>query len=209
MKRCYLLLVVAPWLCCCGKSAKNQASFDPEKAALKAATLKERPVTIQSRPILRQEDGLTWLEASQGEIDVTEMWAREGQSPPVKLDPTTTYQFDLLEQPYLADPNMGYDEEYLWVPCLIRILDSGQVIHDASICALHKVPMKREVVPIQYGFPAHSNGFVAARKNRFPNATPYLEGGCCVGPDRTARVFRCERCIEEQKTWEAEHPEDH
>lgn len=208
MKWCrILLLLVAPWSSACKEGGAKLTPFDPEKAALKAVTLDERPVTIHSKPEISDDTGGSWLKASEGDTHFIEHWGDHGQSPPVELDPAKIYQFDLLEQPYVADPSANGGEEFNWLASLVRILDSGQVIYDASICSLHKVPMKRAAVPIQYGLTLHPDEFHAARTTKFPNAAPLMEGGCCIGYDRTTRVFRCERCIQEQQAWDAAHPQ--
>ncbi|HEY1122732.1 MAG TPA: hypothetical protein VGE67_14070 [Haloferula sp.] len=207
MKWSLLLLLVAPWSSSCKKGGANHVAFDREKAAQKASTLAEKPATIHSKPKFSDDVGGTWLEAAEGDTFVIEYWGDKGQTPPAELDPKKTYQFDLIKQPYVADPDANEGEEFNWSASLVRILDSGQVIYDASICSLHKVQMKRGVVPFQYGLPLFREGFEVAKKTKFPNATPYVDGGCCVASDRTTRVFRCERCIQEQQVWDAAHPQ--
>jgi len=207
MKWCRLLWLLAPWFSACKESGASHVAFDREKAAQKASTLVERPVTIHSKPKISDDGAGPWLEASEGDTSLIDHWGDQENSPPVELDPNKTYQFDLLQQPYVVDPSANGGQEFHWFASLVRILDSGQVIYDASICPLHEVQMKREAVPIQYGLPLYPEGFHTARKTKFPNATPYTEGGCVMGANRTTRVFRCEQCIQEQQIWDTAHPQ--
>lgn len=183
-------------------------SIYPKLALLLAipscSQVKERSITIESKPVISKESGYTLLTASQGDVEVFTAWPRDGEKQTAKLDLRKTYRFDLLQQRRHLPHRILDERSSYWSADLVSISDGDQMIYDATICPVHRIQMKRHTVLISYGFPSFPKGYLEARKTRFPNANSMVLGGCTVGPhsDKHERTFRCERCIQEERAWE-------
>jgi hypothetical protein len=100
----------------------------------------------------------------------------------------------------------------------VRYLDSIvrplALLQRPPMCDVHHVQMSVGVVPIFYGLPmSASSRFGLARQRRFwrdrdrwfPNAYPYVLGGCTMGAERFAEVYFCSRCRDERRLWLHSH----
>ena len=165
------------------------------------AAAKERTISIEARPALQEGyGGSKQLSAQQGGIVVYSTWPAEAP----KLDQKRTYRFELVQEYRPHSP--GTTDKIpvgFWTSRLVKVFEGDRLVYDASICPVHHRQMTLQAVPISYGLPSFSNEYQKARDTRFPHANSYVLGGCSVGPEKNARVFRCKDCIGEEKAWEA------
>jgi hypothetical protein len=74
-----------------------------------------------------------------------------------------------------------------------------------TVCQVHHVPLQDDTVHIAYGLLCFPPGYWDAEKSLFPNARPWVGGGCSVlEPDR-AYVRFCPECRQAREQWMAEH----
>ena len=82
----------------------------------------------------------------------------------------------------------------------------------SGICNIHKVPMKKTLVPISWGLPDTSVGPLPSTEIRFfPHARDYVNGGCEVDPAREnakVPIYICPECEHAQWRWIKAHPRD-
>ena len=126
-----------------------------------------------------------------------------GNAPkPGTLAKGRSYTVELLEEEhrYAISDTLSSS----WSPELMRLKDGGRVLFDASLCRVHGVTMKRQIVPISYGLPsflAFDRAYETARESEFPN-TGVVPGGCCVDEERlVTRAWVCATCVAHEKQW--------
>jgi hypothetical protein len=72
-------------------------------------------------------------------------------------------------------------------------------------CEVHAVPLRLDMVPVTFGFPAPCPAEDQAEAARFPNAATTFHGGCAVvSPDRAAVVRFCPECRLAEAAWRGE-----
>lgn len=173
------------------------------------AAVKERAISIEARPVIKEEFGRRVLSAGEGQNVVYAAWPKGGESQLPELDPRKTYRFELIQeyQRFPLGALEGIPAGY-WRSDLVRIGQEDRTLYDATICRVHQHQMTRQTLPISYGLPLFSKEYLEARKTRFPNANSTVLGGCSVSPDsaKHSRNFRCERCIQEERAWEEQNP---
>lgn len=71
-----------------------------------------------------------------------------------------------------------------------------------DVCPLHGVTMTRKEVPIIYGMPSQAE-FEEMRvaKAKFPFGREYRLGGCILKPEKTAKIYVCEKCVAARNAW--------
>ena len=157
---------------------------------------KERSLTIEAKPVFKKDGSYRTLEAGDRSI----YWPPHAPRPD-ELERDRHYQFELVEEKIFPDHD-------IWSPELVRLRDGDDVLFDASICAVHKIPMKRTVVPITYGLIFLNTPYGDAQGKEFPNI-PIAFGGCCVDHDRNVtRTWVCKECETSDAAWRAKHPTD-
>ena len=110
-----------------------------------------------------------------------------------KIDPSQEYQIDVLTSIYV-EPNSINDE-------ILRVMRNGYVVIDASICRVHKVPMKRHIED-SYSAEEYPESFFRQQKEEFPNdGNEYL--GCGSGP--SFPTWKCPECSRRYDTWIKKH----
>ena len=84
-----------------------------------------------------------------------------------------------------------------------------QAAKNAGTCHVHRTPLTKETVPIQYGLPAASSGDpdTDVRMKQFPFSRQSPMGGCEVTADapRTVEISVCSECVAAEKAWRASH----
>lgn len=98
------------------------------------------------------------------------------------LDLSKTYKAELLTRIY-KKPDRIFDD-------LLRISLNGRVIHDESVCVIHKSPMKRE---IENGVSRedYPESFLSLQKTEFANdGNAYLRCGSGISHPR----WKCPEC---------------
>ena len=71
-------------------------------------------------------------------------------------------------------------------------------------CPVHDEPLLIEEVPIRSGLLRFPLEYYAARRELFPFANAYVEGGCLVGPDKVAKSPYCVACRRALASWSVE-----
>lgn len=162
-------------------------------------------MSILAKPKLSKGSFGTLLTASQGESRASILWAIPGELPPLKLDPTKNYRFDLIEQRVPADvPNERHP--YQWEGDFVRIADGDHLIHDFTVCRVHHTQMHRRTVQTGFGDFSYSLAWAEAKLRLFPNAKPQMAGGGLNQSE--GRVFQCDACLAARNAWCKTHGED-
>ena len=75
-----------------------------------------------------------------------------------------------------------------------------------GVCKVHGTKLKRRMVPIHYGMPEYDKAW-AVQEKLFPNAKPYLLGGCVIDFDSPSRqnAMVCMECQEAEALWRKEN----
>lgn len=105
------------------------------------------------------------------------------------IDPSQIYQIDILTAIH-ANSSLGDNE-------ILRVLKNGHTIIEASICQVHKVPMKRQIESSSSA-DAYPESFFPQQKKEFPNdGNVYL--GC--GSGSRALTWKCPECGRRHDGW--------
>ncbi len=101
-----------------------------------------------------------------------------------------------------------------FIPSLIAMLcagacssGSGSVFReprDAKVCGVHHLPLETRKVAISYGLPPPpGRGDPTAEQTArlFPHRTRNVEGGCMIGPEKTATLNVCDGCDAVHADW--------
>lgn len=172
-------------------------------------TPRERKVTLITKPTFKKESldavgsgGVEFyrLRTGEGESERSICWPDDAPRPRT-LSKTKNYTIDLVEEEH----RIG--QKTVWFPELVRVKDGEQVLHDASVCRVHKCQMTREKVRIFYGLPSFDRDYLKQAKE-FPNTGLSL-GGCSIsGIDpQTTREWICPECLMAMNLWKQQHPD--
>ena len=75
---------------------------------------------------------------------------------------------------------------------------------EAQVCEVHHLPLETRKVSISYGLPPAPGKDHPTRQQTvglFPHRTRNVEGGCMVGPERTATLKVCKGCDAAHAEW--------
>ena len=137
-----------------------------------------------------------WLKATDGTSSFKAGWL----SPPVQLEEGATYTF-IVEFHQFTQPSVE------------KILQGEKVIYDSSVCEVHHISMRREEVPLDFGY-GGPRPFRSMRGEppsddvcmaKFPHYIEVAHGGCVDYGERTAMVYRCEQCKAAFLHWRDQH----
>ena len=110
-----------------------------------------------------------------------------------KIDPSQEYKIEILTSIY-TEPNVVENE-------ILRVMKNDYVVIDASICRIHKVPMKRQIED-SYSVEAYPKAFFRQQKEEFPNdGNVYL--GC--GSGVSFPTWKCPECGRRYEAWIKKH----
>jgi hypothetical protein len=96
-----------------------------------------------------------------------------------------------------------------WKPkdTLMKVVQEGMILMDASLCEVHGSKMERKVVPISYGDPGSEfmGTPFAVWLELFPHGFMRNFGGCVTneGSPKTGKCYVCEKCVEDSAAWRA------
>jgi hypothetical protein len=76
----------------------------------------------------------------------------------------------------------------------------------ATVCEVHGVPLREDVVAVSFGKPAYYPESEEARRKEFPHARTSCHGGCMVQEPTRARVRYCPECRKAEAAWRAHNP---
>ncbi len=165
---------------------------------------REREIEVVVKPRFQKisEEGMSayyklWYVNSMGKRQNI-YWPKEAPSPS-SLAKNRDYTVQMFEAEWLSP----FDEEEprYWIPELNRVYDGNKLLYDSSICEVHRIAMKRKVVPLIYGFPIFDSALSKARQNEFPNSGDLFGGGCIPDPDRVySRTWVCPKCFARKKS---------
>lgn len=158
------------------------------------AAAEQRSITGAAQ--FRQDGEWRWLEATDGTTSFKAGWL----SPPVRLEEGATYTF-IVEFHQFTEPSVE------------KILQGEKVIFDSSICEVHHITMRKEEVPLDFGY-GGPRPFRSARGDapsyetwvaEFPHYIEVAHGGCVDYGERTAMIYRCEQCKAAFLQWRDQH----
>jgi hypothetical protein len=101
----------------------------------------------------------------------------------------------------------GNETSFHWECVVETIKDGSEIIYDARICELHKVPMARVLLPVQYGYPGLESVALNVESRGFPHGLPFSgHGGCVVfkGAERKKMSYQCSQCVAAYLDWRTE-----
>jgi len=104
-----------------------------------------------------------------------------------KIDPSQEYQIELLTQNH-------YDYD------ILRISKNNRIVIDASICQVHKLPMKRRMEEI-CSAGDYPESFFSQQKREFPNDGNFYSA-CSQRSDPT---WKCPGCSDDYDIWTKRH----
>lgn len=160
----------------------------------------ERLVTVSGKPTFEKNESYASLLLKKCRQDISVLWP-DSAPKPASLNPHTTYQFDLL----FGKSKMsigGRDVQTIESFELVKVREHERLLHDESICKVHKAQMERKLVPICYGLIIFEDDFSKAWLASFPNDGTRL-GGCMPDPfQKEEYAWVCAQCVEASKKWE-------
>jgi hypothetical protein len=109
------------------------------------------------------------------------------------IDPSQQYDIELLTRIYKTPDYVFHD--------ILRVTNDNQLIIDASICHIHKIPMQRQ---IEYGKSAedYPNWFFAHQEKYFPHdGNEYLLCGSGIRHP----TWKCAECSRSYDAWAKKH----
>jgi len=165
-----------------------------------AEPIQERTLSFDVSPKFRIEGAHTNRPYASFEIEGRHLFWPESAPKVETLQDGQKYHFEIIETRTVFPLKDGSSIE-IWSPVLAKVSLGDNVIYDAAVCRVHKLPMKRSEVPIIYGLPRGSTSYWNALRNEFPNCGIF-HGGCVVLPGReTGMCWKCEKCIANQLSW--------
>lgn len=109
-----------------------------------------------------------------------------------KIDPSQEYNIELLTRNH-ANSRVVFND-------ILRVSKNDQIVIDASICQVHKLPMKRQIEKT-CSADSYPESFFKQQKREFPNdGNVYL--GCGSGRDLT---WKCSECSRDYELWAKRH----
>jgi hypothetical protein len=100
----------------------------------------------------------------------------------------------------------------LLAACIIGLVRGARADDPEMTCPVHKVEMKKGIVPAIYGLVLlnpgdYSEQYIRARRELFPNSNREYYGGCVIDRNSTGtkEVMYCLRCREAEEQWGKEH----
>ena len=70
-----------------------------------------------------------------------------------------------------------------------------------SVCEVHDMLLKGDIVPLGYGLVLHRPAFKRAKNRLFPHSNSYVMGGCVVQPENATEVLYCPKCRQAESAW--------
>jgi hypothetical protein len=70
-----------------------------------------------------------------------------------------------------------------------------------SVCEVHDVLLKGDIVPLGYGLVLPRPVCKRAKNRLFPHSNSYVMGGCVVQPENAAEVLYCRKCRQVEAHW--------
>jgi hypothetical protein len=212
----YLIALLFPLLdsCTTGESASPDSNDVTNSSAISAGSLNEGKRSVNAHilipPLSDQNDINVRIATSSGE-EIKAAWPGWKHAMFLTSCDRGIYDVSLPEQKALRkraasiiDPSQEYQVELLTQnnhpTDILRISKSGRTVIDASICQVHKRPMKRQMEEIcQAGdYPA---SFFRQQKMKFPNDGNFYSS-CSQQSDPT---WKCPECTQDYDTWNKRH----
>ncbi|HEY2711361.1 MAG TPA: hypothetical protein VGI60_02515 [Chthoniobacterales bacterium] len=140
-----------------------------------------------------------------------------------KEDTITFYEVDLSNNNRLVPHSLSLSQEIpslggeslVGMPSeeeLNPYYDAYWTAQKTGVCNIHKVPMKKKLVPIVWGLMNIDIGPLLSTQIRFfPHARDYVNGGCEIDPARKntkVPIYICPECQRAQLEWINAHPQD-
>lgn len=152
------------------------------RAANRSPVLQERTISISGRPAFEKRVGVVYLRIDSDKNGRLIGWNHILTTD--ALDPTRSYDFDLIEQFVRQEP--GKDQTISL--CLVKIHEGTRSLYDGSICQKHHFQMERKEVPIRYGLGPGPN-------DEAPNDGT-IRGGCVISEESPETGFSwvCPTC---------------
>lgn len=132
-------------------------------------------------------------------------------NPAAQADRSTILTFSFHHTPTESDDPLGtrkFIPPYQMVvkpPWLLPLEKTGLSKSRGTVCEVHEVPLKVDVVPIRYGLIEFNRKYRKISQKLFPNANDWWGGGCMLLPFTKAEVTYCEKCRVAKLAWLEKH----